>query len=162
MLGLIALGLGACTPADEQYCQSYGVGGTPEFGKCLDYYHQQQAVFGAARADCDLQADATYPRSLYDNGGYVPVMGGPWGGPFGPPGGYAFVEPDYRRNAQIDQLRLRIVGPCMSAKGWNSPVSWQAGRHDVTPVKQKKLVLTPATQAPAAPSTSLNSLPWLQ
>ena len=134
LLGLAALT--ACTPADEQYCQKYGVSGA-EFNKCIAYYNQQQNAFDADRDVCEMQADLTYPRSLYDHGHTEHVMGG-----FGYDGRYyggtmINIPPDYRHNAQVDSLRARIVGPCMDAKGWNSANTWQAGRHAVTPVKQK-------------------------
>ena len=80
----------------------------------------------------------------------------------------AFVEPDYRKNAEIDQLRLRIVGPCMAVKGWNSPTSWQAGRHAVAvaPVRKTPVATVPLRKtilvAPTPTPSSLNSLPWIQ
>ena len=133
---LALLALAACTPPDEQYCQQYGVSGA-ELNKCISYYNQQENIFAADREACDMQADLTYPRTLYDYGHTEHVMGG-----FGYDGRYygghtIQIEPDYRHNAQVDSLRSRIVGPCMDAKGWNSADSWQAGRHAVTPVKRK-------------------------
>lgn len=44
-LAVMAIGLAmlsACTPADIEYCSKFGVAGTAEYGKCLDYYQQQQ------------------------------------------------------------------------------------------------------------------------
>lgn len=137
VMALLALGgLAACTPADEQYCQSYGVSGA-EFDKCMRYYHQQEAAFGADRDVCEMEADLTYPPSLYDRGGYAHVMGS-----FGPHGEYygprtVHVDPDWYHNQQIDRLRMRIIEPCMRAKGWNSGSSWEAGRHNVKAVPKK-------------------------
>jgi hypothetical protein len=140
--------LAACTPADEQYCQAYGVGGTPEFGKCLAYYHAQENAFAADRGVCELQADATYPRLLYDRGSWQPILigGGGRGGYLSTE--YVRVEPDMRHNAEVDQLRMRIIAPCMDDAGWNAANSWQAGRHAVTRRK-------PASMLPAP------KLPWL-
>jgi hypothetical protein len=137
-VGIVAawglLALAACTPADEQYCNGYGVQGGTEFGKCLDYYHQQDAAFKADLAICNLEADGTYPPSLYDYGHDVPVIGG-FVGPHGTwyqGGGIEHIPPDYMHNAQVDALRMRIIAPCMQAYGWNSGSSWQAGRHAVS------------------------------
>ncbi|MES2984790.1 MAG: hypothetical protein V4735_06365 [Pseudomonadota bacterium] len=129
-----------CTPADELYCQSFGVGGTVEYGKCIAYYHQQQDAFRADRAACEDQADMTYPTTLYDNGHYAHVYGG-YGGGFGPYSGSRTirVEPDYQHNAQVDRLRMRIIEPCMQSRGWNSGRDWQAGRHAVTPAPMQRL-----------------------
>jgi len=139
-LGLLCLiALAGCTPANEQYCQQHGVSGA-EFNKCIVYYNQQQAIFDADRDACEMQADLTYPRSLYDYGRTEHVMGG-----FGYDGRYyggttIQVSPDYQHNAQVDSLRARIVAPCMDAKGWNSVSTWQAGRHAVAPVGRKPVV----------------------
>ena len=163
IIAMLGIGLlASCTPADEEYCQKYDVGGTPEFGKCLSYYHGQDDWFKADYAACSRQADQTYPRSLYSNGGYVPVIS-PFGAYGYPHTEYAYGEPDYRHNAEVDALRLRIIGPCMNAKGWNSPKSWQAGRHGAARVS-KAPVKAPTTEvdAPDVPPSSLNSLPWLQ
>ena len=85
----VTAALYGCTPADEEYCTAMGVGGSAEWGKCIDYFHAQQQLFSADRAVCDMQADQTYPPSLYDHGGYVSTFGGPfYGGPFGPVGGF--------------------------------------------------------------------------
>ena len=141
--------LNACTPADEEYCQSYGVGGTPEFSKCLDYYHAQDELFRADLAVCSAQADQTYPQILYDTGRLEPVVGGPfWAGRYAP-GEYVMVEPDMRKNAELDRLRARIIDPCMSMRGWNSSQTWQAGRHTVSKV------------APITPTVTSTPLPWL-
>lgn len=130
---LMLAGCGA--PADVDYCRAFGVEGTAEFGKCLGYYAQQEAAFGADRDACEIEADATYPPTLYDHGGYAHTMGG-WG-----PHGHWYggqtirIDPDWRHNREVDRLRTRIVEPCMQAKGWNSGRDWQAGRHAVKPTK---------------------------
>lgn len=152
--GLLAM-LVACTPADEQYCQRFGVGGTTEFAKCLDYFHAQEAAFGADRDRCELEADFTYPRTLYDTGRTVHFIGGAYGGRYYG-GGTEFIEPDYYHNMQVDALRSRIVGPCMLAAGWNSPNSWQAGQHPVAPRPLRKPMNLPPEARPVSP------LPWLQ
>ena len=149
MLPLLLL-VAACTPADEQYCNGFGVGGTAEYGKCIHYYHEQQAMFDADRQVCELEADATYPPSLYDRGRYEQVMGG-----FGPNcsmygGTTVRIEPDHYHNMEVDRLRMRIIEPCMQTKGWNSARNWQAGRQAV--VKAPR---------PAAPVQG-NGLPWLK
>ena len=131
-IGLLMLA--SCTPGDIQYCDKYGVQGTPEFGKCIDYYHQQEAWFKSDRAVCELEADGTYPPSLYDYGHDVPVFGGygPHGEWYG--GGVEHIPPDYMHNAQVDGLRMRIIEPCMQEHGWNSGSDWQAGRHAVSKI----------------------------
>jgi hypothetical protein len=131
VLGLLALT--SCTPGDIQYCDGYGVAGTPEFGKCIDYYHQQEAAFKADRDLCNLEADNVYPVSLYDYGHDVPIMTG-FAGPHGTwyGGGVEHIPPDYMHNRQVDDLRMRVIAPCMQARGWNSASDWQAGRHAVS------------------------------
>jgi hypothetical protein len=163
IVGAILLALSGCTPADQQYCNSLGVAGTSEYSNCMSYYHTQEQEFSVDRAICDADADETYPRTLYDQGRYQPVFNG--GGGFGGPrqwgGNYygggvstVFVEPDHYRNAQVEQLRLRIVGPCMEARGWNSPNNWQAGRR--TSAKKPRKI-----PAPLPRGDSMNQLPWL-
>ena len=139
------LGLAACTPGDVKYCSQFGVEGTAEYGKCVSYYNEQEAAFRADREVCEFQADATYPPSLYDFGHDEHVVGGY--GPYGRwhSGTMIHMGPDYRHNAQVDALRMRIIGPCMQSKGWNSAKSWQAGRHPVTPLPKKSV---PATKLP--------------
>lgn len=134
-LTLLAL-LSACTPADESYCASFGVQGTSEYGRCLDYYHAQQKAFDTDRSICESAADETYPPTLYDRGGYAPVTGSFWAGHYYP-GGMVQVQPDYYRNAEVDRLRMRIIAPCMTARGWNSPNSWQAGQHPIKTAPEK-------------------------
>lgn len=133
LAGLSLFMLTSCTPSDIQYCDHFGVQGTPEFSKCIDYYHQQEAAFKSDRAICEIEADGTYPPSLYDYGHDVPVVGG-FVGPHGTwySGGVEHIPPDYMHNEQIDALRLRIIAPCMAAHGWNSPADWQAGQHAVS------------------------------
>lgn len=161
----VLLLLSACTPADISYCNQFGVAGTAEFSKCIAYYQQEEAAFGADRAVCSAQADETYPQTLYDRGGFAHVgigsgFGG-FGGRFhgaglGYGGGVVSVPPDYYHNAEVDRLRARIITPCMQARGWNSPNSWQAGRSEVKPTKRK------AGKPEYAPQASTEKLPWLQ
>lgn len=136
-LAVLLLALAGCgTPADVQYCRALGVEGTAEYGNCLGYAAQQQAAFDADRGACESEADATYPPTLYDHGGYGHSMGG-----FGPHGEYyggqtIIIDPDWRHNREVDRLRMRIIAPCMQARGWNSASDWSAGRHVVTPAKK--------------------------
>ena len=156
LLPLIA----ACTPADQEYCNGFGVGGTAEYGKCLDYFHVQQGAFDADRRVCSAKADETYPQSLYDHGHTEQVFASPMY--FGTPyyGSQIIdVSPDYAKNAEVDRLRLRIIGPCMDARGWNSPTDWQAGRHAVTPVR--KAAPSGVHKNTAEGAASQNALPWL-
>jgi hypothetical protein len=151
VVGLLLLAVAACAPADEQYCQSFGVAGTPEFGKCMSYYHTQDEAFAADRFVCEQQADVTYPPTLYDHGHYEQVMGGfNHGVLYG--GETVLVEPNYQRNAEVDLLRMRIIEPCMKARGWNSGSTWQAGRHAVSAAKPVKF---------SASAPTSQGLPWL-
>jgi hypothetical protein len=169
-LSLIALvTLVGCTPADIKYCRDFGVEGTVEYGKCVDYYQAQTAAFSADRAVCSNEADATYPPSLYDFGHYATSVGG--FGAFGSRGGFyggpsIRIEPDYRHNAQVDALRMRIIEPCMQAKGWNSGRSWQAGRHAVSAPPRKLHPQTNEVLPWTNPRTGVESqaevLPWLK
>ena len=150
IVGVLAvLGLAACTPGDVAYCRQFGVAGTGEYAKCVSYYQQQTALFSTDRDLCGLEADATYPPYLYDYGHVEQVVGGGWGGRYY--GGQTIqVGPDYRKNAEIDRLRMRIIEPCMQSRGWNSATDWQAGHHAVSTTP------APRRNAPPAP------LPWLQ
>jgi hypothetical protein len=158
-LGLVALSLNACTADDVLYCRSMGVEGTSEQGNCMQYYHAQQGAFDADRSICAREADETYPPHLYDYGGYAhTTIGSGWGGPFGGPrggfyGGQAIrIEPDFQRNAELDRLRMRIIAPCMRARGWVSGTSWQDGRLPVQPRKQPRVSKPQASE----------QLPWLR
>ncbi len=135
--GLMLAALSACTPPEIQYCSKFGVSGTPEYAKCVGYYQQQDALFTADARFCSAQADVTYPPTLYDYGHFEPTMGGgfSYGGRYIGPPPVIDVPPDYRHNAELDALRMRIIAPCMDARGWNSPTDWQAGRHAVTAAK---------------------------
>lgn len=163
LIGACMLLLANCTPADIEYCSQFGVAGTAEYGKCLSYYHEQEAAFSADYGACAYEADATYPRSLYDTGRFAPVVGGGYGGRYyggGYGGGFVTIPPDYYHNAQVDALRARIINPCMDARGWNSPNSWQAGRHSVRPDARRGAGKRPG---PAATSPQpVEKLPWLQ
>lgn len=139
--------LAACSgPNEHDYCDGFGIPRTdPEYARCINYYFDQEAAFNNDRFGCDLEADKTYPPSLYSRPTHYVVHGG-----FGPYGHYGsqivHTGADYQLNAQVDALRMRIVEPCMQAKGWNSGATWQAGR---------KLGNKPMK----APSSSL---PWLK
>ena len=161
-VSLLAM-LAACTPADIAYCNKFGVAGTTEYSKCIDYYQQEEAAFNADHTVCSIEADETYPRTLYDRGGFAHVGigsgfgGGRYhGGGFGYGGGVVSVPPNYHHNAEVDRLRSRIITPCMQARGWNSPNSWQAGRSEVKPQKRRTGRSVPQPQAPA------EKLPWLK
>lgn len=130
IVGMLALG--GCAGDDVTYCRGFGVEGTTEFGKCIAYFHQQEGAFNADRNVCELEADGTYPQSLYDRGSYTTTAG-----TFGSDGKFyagqtIHIDPDYQHNREVDRLRMRIIGPCMQARGWNSASDWQAGRHAVT------------------------------
>lgn len=146
--------LAACgTPNDAEYCQKMGVANTPEYGACMNYYHDQQAMFDADRAVCSAQADRTYPPSLYDYGGYARTYGG-FGHGFGNHGHFyggqtVRIDPDWHHNRELDALRERIITPCMQRMGWNSGQTWQAGRHTN---KTPKAIKQPRS----------STLPWLK
>lgn len=139
--------LAACAaPAHEDYCARYGVGkNSPEFAACSQYFFTQQAAFDTDRKACAREADVTYPPSLYSQPTAYPVR------VYSPRSAFPHTEmvyagADYQQHAQLDAMRMRIIGPCMQARGWNSPVNWEAGRHAA------------AKQSPTpAPSPSL---PW--
>ena len=136
--------LSACAmQRDVNYCKRHGeVEGTPEFGRCLDYFHKQDAMFQRDLDICNEQADVTYPPSLYDYGGtrYATVHGGygfghgmrkyPYhhGGWSGTRHVAIDIYPDYRHNTMIDDLRHRIILPCMQKRGWQSAKTWELGR----------------------------------
>ena len=161
IVAFVAL-LSACTPADIEYCSKFGVAGTAEYGKCLNYYQQQEAAFGADYSLCASEADITYPTTLYDRGGFAQAGIGPgfggryYGGGYGYGGGLISVPPDYQHNAEVDRLRARIITPCMQSRGWNSQTSWQAGRREVVPAKRQSNGPLPAPRAPS------EKLPWLK
>lgn len=146
---VIALAAASCTPADQEYCDKFGVGGTAEYTKCLSYYQQQQSRFNSDRSVCELEADEIYPSSLYDRGGYTRMHGGfGYGHGHYYPSTTVFVEPDRFRNAEVNRLRMRVIEPCMQARGWNSGSTWEAGRHSA---KKSR----PSASGDAA-------LPWLK
>lgn len=140
-LGLLAA---ACTPPEVDYCQAAGAPPS-DMAACTQYYFQQEAAFRSDLAVCSVDADRTYPPSLYSGWGTALVHRH-----YGY-GGFSSVEqvsvpPDQYRNAQLDGLRMQIIEPCMQSRGWNSGSTWQAGRHDVR-------------KAPAR-ARSGGSLPW--
>lgn len=127
LLSLLPLLVG-CAPSEQRYCERMGTPpGSQEYGNCVRYYANQTSVYAADRNVCEMEADKVYPRALYDYGGFARVHGG-----YGPHGYYAgqtvSIEPDYTRNQMIDQLRMQIVGPCMSSVGWRDPYNWEAGK----------------------------------
>lgn len=146
-ISLMLLASCATVPDEQDYCRSFGVEqGNPEFVSCTQYYFQQQALFQGDRAACAIEADQTYPRSLYSRPTSYPVrVYNPYGG--FPRTEMVHVGADYQQIAQVDALRMRIIGPCMQARGWNSPLSWQAGR---------------TTNARVVRPTAPKSLPWLK
>ena len=81
------------------------------------------------------------------------LLGTGWGGHHGGfYGGQSMrIEPDYRRNNELDRLRMRIIEPCMQARGWVSGSNWQAGRQAVRAKNQ------PRTRNKPQP---VESLPW--
>ncbi|MFO0069990.1 MAG: hypothetical protein ACK529_07475 [Alphaproteobacteria bacterium] len=119
----------ACTPGDEVYCNAQGLTmGTLQYEQCKAFYFRETARYNADFSVCGLEADKTYPQSLYDDGRWQPAqvryahnMG--YGG-----GGSIFVVPDAERNAEVDRLRMRIIGPCMQKKGWKNGSNWREGR----------------------------------
>lgn len=127
--GLFLLALAACSPSEQEYCQRMGTpAGHPEHQKCLSYYFVQTAAFTADRDACEFEADKTYPHTLYDRGQTAWVHGGygPYGTYYG--GHTVHMSPDYQHNALVDSLRMRVIAPCMSARGWRDPRNWEAGR----------------------------------
>lgn len=125
-LSLLLVANCASAPDEQDYCRSMGIEqGNPEFVNCTQYYFQQQSIFANDRAFCDIEADQTYPRSLYSRPTSYPVR---YWGPYGPRTEMVHVGADYQQIAQVDALRMRIIGPCMQSRGWNSPLTWQAGR----------------------------------
>jgi hypothetical protein len=135
LLGITALiGLASCTPPELSYCQKMNAPPN-ELDKCTAYYFQQETAFNADLAVCSAEADQTYPPTLYSGWGTARVHGGMYGGRWYS-GESISVPPDYQQNAQLDELRLRIIEPCMQKRGWNSGVTWEAGRR--TPALTRK------------------------
>lgn len=144
---------GCSAQGDVLYCRNLGVEGTAEQGNCMAYYHQQEAVFATDRDVCMVEADKIYPPSLYDFGGYAYTsMGTGWGGHHGGfYGGHTIhIDPDFRRNAELDRLRMNIIEPCMQSRGWVSGRTWQAGRQP--PLKPRSKPAKIESEA----------LPWLR
>lgn len=155
-LALVALA--ACTPPEREYCDTFGLGtDNPEYQKCISHFFQQEALFRQDRQVCAFEADRTYPPTLYDRGGYSRMRTGFGYGHWGHGGGFGhtvYVEPDYYHNREVDHLRMRIIEPCMQAKGWNSGTSWQAGR--------RTGVVKSAPKAAAPVVKNDGKLPWLK
>ncbi|PZP83976.1 MAG: hypothetical protein DI582_09915 [Azospirillum brasilense] len=125
------------------YCASYGLKpGDAEYQNCHAFYYEQEAAFGRDRAICEAEADGLYPRNLYSRPSSYPVRR------YGMRGGFPRTEmvhvgADYQHNAQLDNLRMRIIEPCMQVRGWNSGSVWTAGRHPVNmyPLNKPKPLL---------------------
>lgn len=128
------VGAASCAPPrDVSYCKQYGERvGTVEFSKCLDYFHKQDEVFRRDLAICNEEADVTYPPSLYDYDSPIHYGVGVGHGHHGKwrhsEGIYYEMSRDDQRNAMIDELRHRIILPCMQKHGWESARSWELGR----------------------------------
>lgn len=141
--------LAGCASAEQKYCERMATPpGSAEYPKCVRYYFDQTAIYKADRNVCEIEADATYPRALYDYGRTARVYGG-----FGPYGMHSAqtvdISPDYARNQMVDQLRMRIVEPCMLSMGWRDAYNWEAGKG--APPKRK-----------IQPAAEKQSLPWLK
>lgn len=141
LIGSLSL-LAACTPPELEYCRSMGAPPS-EMAACTQYFFQQEAAFSSDRFICDSEADRTYPRSLYSDWGTALVHNHR-------DDGFTSVEqvsipPDHQKNAQLDGLRMQIIEPCMQSRGWNSGLTWQAGRR---------------VGGPSAPRSGGSSLPW--
>lgn len=124
---LSSLLLASCTPGEQLYCQRYGTpAGHPEYPNCINHYFKMQNWFRGDYSQCLNESRYTYPDSLYDRGGWDRV------GYIDRHGDYRSrtvrVDPDYYQHREVDAQRMRIIGPCMLNKGWNSPESWEAGR----------------------------------
>lgn len=120
--------LASCATPQEDYCARYNVHpGDGEYGNCTRYFDQQQAMFQTDRAVCSVEADRTYPKSLYSRPTSFPVR-------YVGRGGFGHTEmvhvgADYQQIAEVDRLRMTIIEPCMQQRGWNSGATWTAGRH---------------------------------
>jgi hypothetical protein len=142
---------GCQSPEDVAYCKRLGI--TPnhsEYANCMQYFHTQNNAFQADYAVCSAEADKTYPRSLYDEGDTVWSHGGYWGDNYSP-GELITIEPDAEHNAEVDNLRQRIIRPCMQSRGWKSGTNWEAGR--MKPMSRSAM----PKNSPAA-----KPLPWLK
>lgn len=124
MLGL-ALAVASCTPPEVEYCQRTGASPLT-MEQCTTHYFEQEAAFNHDLSFCALEADQTYPQSLYSGWGTA-LVHNHYGGGFGHVEQLS-VPPDYSKNEQIDKLRMRIIEPCMQKRGWNSGRSWEDGR----------------------------------
>lgn len=129
----------SCTsPADIAYCERLGVNPEhPEYTNCLNYYEAQHGAYSGDYAECSIEADKTYPKTLYDRGHTVYTGGFGFGG-YGRynVGGTGWIPPDAGHNAHVDALRNRIIEPCMREKGWRDPQNWEAGRGKPAAKKQ--------------------------
>jgi hypothetical protein len=165
----IAVVISSCATLEQGYCQKFGVQpGTNEFAKCIAYYNRETGDFYNDYNICSLEADQTYPPSLYDEGSeeYIPTTcnrGGQCSG-----GDYIETGPNFHKNRQIDRLRNRIITPCMQAHGWRSGTNWESGR--IKPIPRPGRVepeIHSTTQVspidPPAPFSppAFPQLPWL-
>lgn len=180
MIALLApLLLNACALLSEEYayCARWGIGPEhPEYGPCIDYFNTQDALFNQDLFACESLADQTYPRALYDDWRYDnlqdPVSIDRYQGGLGsvPSSRTVAIPPDYHKNALLDNLRSRIITPCMAEQGWKSATTWQAGRLTDAERKQKEASAPRGVAAPARsfspapvsiPSSPKGPLPWL-
>lgn len=125
--------LSSCAPAERQYCARIGTPmGHPEYNNCVNYFYRMSNWFARDREPCLAQAKETYPDYLYDRGqwGEIDYYGGNrgYGGIYGRSNTIR-IPPDAWKNHQLDQLRLKLITPCMQARGWNSGESWELGRN---------------------------------
>jgi len=127
LFGLLLLS--SCgSPPNIAYCERLGVlPGDKEYDNCLNYFQIQDSAFNADYDACSIEADKTYPRTLYDTGRTAWAGGTYWAGRY-IPGGSVYIEPDETHNAELDNLRQRIITPCMRSRGWKSGSDWEAGR----------------------------------
>jgi hypothetical protein len=126
---MLPLLLWACTPGDEVYCNAQGLAmGPPQYEQCRVFYFRETARYHDDFAQCGLEADNTYPQSLYDNGRWRPAQVSYSHNMYYGGGGSVFVAPDAEHNAELDRLRMRIIGPCMQKKGWKNAADWREGR----------------------------------
>ena len=146
-VAVLALLTQCSVPEDIAYCDRLGVDPEhAEYENCLIYFEKQFGIYSRDLSECEIEADKTYPRTLYDNGRPVYTGGFGWGG-YGryQTGGFGWVGPDAKHNNHVDALRNRIIEPCMQKKGWKDPHDWEAGRR-----KGKAPRLKPKTPLPWA------------
>lgn len=129
----LTLALSACaTSGDDAYCKQFRIAeGSKEYGNCKAYYAKMDGWFSLDRNSCEQKAAQSIPDYLYDHPRYGEAQSIDRFGTIRSTS--IIIEPDYRRNASLNAEREKIIAPCMSAKGWKSSVSWQAGRSGQNP-----------------------------